>query len=113
MEKISYWRLIWLKVVYVYHKIKWSPWNPWCLGRMNLAWVKYTQTSMYEGRKQLERDLPVSFKDFAHKSFIESTEIIHFINSFTKRDKIRLLFTPFSFGTKFQMPYGPKLGAEK
>lgn len=113
MEKVSYWRLIRLKVGCVYYKIKWSPWNPWCLGRMNLAWTKYTQTSMYEDRKQLEQDVPVGFRDFAYKSFVDNHEIIHFTKSFTKRDKIRLLFVPFSFGTKFQMPCGPKLGMEK
>lgn len=98
MEKISYYRLILLK-------IKWSPWNPWCLGKMNLAWTKYTQTSMYEGRKQLEKDNPVNFKDFAYKSFIENYEIKHFMNCFTKKEKIKLFFAPFSFGNSFKMPF--------
>jgi hypothetical protein len=98
MEKCSFWRLISLK-------IRWSPWNPWCLGRMNLAWTKYTETPMYEGRKQLEKDHPVDFKDFAYKSFINNYEIKHFMASFTKKDKIRLLFAPFSFGSAFQMPF--------
>ena len=97
MEKISYYRLILLK-------IKWCPWNPWCLGRMNLAWTKYTQTTMYEGRKQLEKDLPGTFKDFAYKAFIDNYEIKHFISTFTSKDKIKLLLAPFSFGAKFRMP---------
>lgn len=97
MRKISYYRLI-------LSKIKWSPWNPWCLGRMNLAWTKYTQTSMYEGRKQLEKNSPNSFKDFAYRAFVDNYEIKHFVSTFTSKDKIKLLLTPFSFGHKFRMP---------
>jgi len=98
MEKISKYRLIWLK-------IKWSPWNPWCVGRMNLAWSKYTKTPMYEGRKELENAHPVDFKDFAYKSFAENYEIKHFMANFTKKDKIKLFFAPFSFGSAFRMPF--------
>lgn len=98
MKKIRYFQLILLK-------IKWSPWNPWCLGRMNLAWAKYTQTSMYKDRKQLEKDHPNCFEDFAYKSFIDNYEVKHFINRFTKKDRIRLFFTPFSCGNQFRMPF--------
>ena len=97
MEKVSYYQLILLK-------IKWTPWNPWCLGRMNLAWTKYIQTSMYEGRKQLEEGHPSDFKDFAYNSFIENYEIGYFISCFSKKEKIRLFFCPFSFGGRFRMP---------
>ncbi len=95
--KNRYFRLILLK-------IKWSPWNPWCLGRTNLAWAKYAQTSTYEGRKQLEKDSPVYFKDFAYNAFVDNCEIRYFINRFTLKDKIKLFFAPFSFGDKFRMP---------
>ena len=89
MEKISYYRLILLR-------IKWSPWNPWCLGRMNLAWTKYMHTTMYEGRKQLEKNSPSNFKDYAYKAFIDNYEIKYFISTFTSKDKIRLFLAPFS-----------------
>lgn len=86
-------------------KIKWNPWNPWCLGKMNLAWTKYTRTSMYEDRKQLEKGNPTDFKDFAYNSFIENYEVKHFVNCFTKKEKIKLFFAPFSFGNNFRMPF--------
>ena len=98
MDKISYYRLILLK-------IKWSPWNPWCLGKMNLAWTKYTQTSTYEGRKRLEKDNPAYFKNFAYNSFRDDYEIRYFIDRFTLKEKIRLFFAPFSFGGQFKMPF--------
>ena len=98
MKKISYCQLILLR-------IKWSPWNPWCLGRMNLAWTKYTQTPTYEGRKQLEKDNPTYFKNFAYNSFVDDYEIRYFINRFTKKEKIKLFFAPFSFGNNFRMPF--------
>jgi hypothetical protein len=72
---------------------------------MNLAWSKYTQTSTYEGRKQLEKDNPVYFKDFAYNSFVDDYEIRYFIKRFTLKDKIRLFFAPFSFGNMFRMPF--------
>jgi len=98
MEKVSYYRLILLK-------IRWSPWNPWCLGRMNLAWIKYTQTTLYKDRKKLEKEQPVSFSDYAHKAFIDNYEIEHFVAIFTSKDKIKLFLAPFSFGSKFRMPF--------
>ena len=86
-------------------KIKWNKWNPWCLGRMNLAWMKYTQTPMYEERKKLEKKYPIDFKDFACRSFIENYEIKFFMRHFTTKDKIKLFFMPFSFGNQFKMPF--------
>ena len=71
---------------------------------MNLAWTKYTQTSTYECRKQLEKDNPVYLKDFAYKAFHDDYEIRYFMAKFTKKEKIRLFFAPFSFGNKFRMP---------
>lgn len=99
MEKINYCRVILIK-------IKWSPWNPWCLGTMNLAWKKYTETPMYEGRKELEKNHPIDFEDFAYKAFIDNYEIKHFISTFTWKEKIKLLLAPFSFGSRFRMPFG-------
>lgn len=93
-----FWRLILLK-------IRWSPWNPWCLGRMNLAWTKYTQTTLYKSRKKLEEEQPNSFGDFAHKAFVDNYEIKHFVSTFTLKDKIKLFLAPFSFGAKFRMPF--------
>lgn len=101
---MSIFRLFLLKMAIFHLKVKWSPWNPWCLGRMNLAWRKYTQTSMYEGRKELEKEHPVNFRDFAYKSYVENGEIKHFMANFTKKERIRLFFTPFSFGNNFTMP---------
>lgn len=98
MDKIKCWQLILLK-------IKWSPWNPWCLGRMNLAWTKYTQTPMYEGRKQLEKEQPSTFKDFSYKAFYENHEINYFISCFSKKEKIKLFLAPFSFGRRFRAPF--------
>lgn len=72
---------------------------------MNLAWSKYIKTPMYEGRKELEKAHPVDFRDFAYKSFVENHEISHFIANFTKKDRIKLLFAPFSFGNNFRMPF--------
>lgn len=102
MTKIR--RIIGIKLVKLCVMIKWNPWNPWCIGVMNLAWEKYTQTSMYEGRKELERSDPVHFRDFAYRSFIDNYEIKHFVTRFTTMDKIKLVLMPFSFGNTFQMP---------
>jgi hypothetical protein len=98
MEKANYYRIILVK-------IKWSPWNPWCLGRMNLAWKKYTETSMYKSRKELEKVSPVNFRDFAYKAFVDNYEIKHFMARFTRKEKIKLFLAPFSFGAKFRMPF--------
>ncbi len=34
----------------IYMSIKWWPWNPWCVARLNLALKKYTESVMYEER---------------------------------------------------------------
>jgi len=98
MKKVSYYRLILIK-------IKWNPWNPWCLGRMNLSWTKYTQTDTYKARMGLEKDYPNRFKDFTYKSFVNNHELEYFILQFTPKDKIKLFFMPFSFGDQFRMPF--------
>jgi hypothetical protein len=97
MHKIQFWEEFLIR-------IKWSPWNPWSLGRMNLAWCKYTQTVMYEERKKLEGELPENFENFAYRAFVDNCEMQHFVRYFTFWDKVRLFLTPFSFGTTFQMP---------
>jgi hypothetical protein len=98
MDKISFWRLILLKIY-------WNPWNPWCVGRMNLAWRKYMETPMYEGRKELEKAHPDHFTDYTRRAFVDNHEIKHFMSNFTKKDKIKLFFAPFSFGSTFRMPF--------
>ena len=40
-----------------------------------------------------------------YKSFIRNSEIKHFMANFTKKDKNRLFFAPFSFGSNFRMPF--------
>jgi len=97
--------MIWNKLTKLYVIIKWNPWNPWCLGVMNLAWQKYTKTSMYKERKELEASYPVDFYDFAYRAYINNCEIQYFAAHFTTMDKIKILLMPFSFGNTFQMPF--------
>lgn len=98
MYKLPFWRTALLKA-------KWSTWNPWCIGRLNLAWTKYTQTVMYAERKKLEEEHPRSFKNFAMKSYMDNCETLHFIKRFTFGEKVKLTFAPFSFGSTFKMPF--------
>lgn len=97
MYKPPFWKIVLIK-------IKWSPWNPWCLAKLNLAWRKYTQTPMYESRKALEERFPLDFKDFAYNSFIVNGEVFFFIKKITWKEKILIFFMPFSFGNRFKMP---------
>jgi hypothetical protein len=63
------------------------------------------ETPMYEGRKELEKAHPDHFTDYTRRAFVDNHEIKHFMSNFTKKDKIKLFFAPFSFGSTFRMPF--------
>lgn len=83
-------------------KLKWSPWSPWSVAMLNLAWSKYIETPMYEGRKELEKEGP-KFKNFAQIAFAD--DITFFVSKFTKKDWLKVIFLPFSCGDVFRIPF--------
>lgn len=97
-----------LYFIKIYIKIRWSCWNPWALGRMNLAWSKYAATPMYEARRELDREfaknIPNYKGDFSYEAFLEYHEFDFFYSQRTLFDRVRLFFAPFSFSNKFRMP---------
>jgi len=83
----------------IYMNIKWSPWNPWNIARLNLALQKYMETVMY-------RERVIAFgRNWAISAFEEHNEIPFFVKQFTFKDKLRVLFTPFSCGNYYKMPW--------
>jgi|WetSurSiteA1Bulk_404760.scaffolds.fasta_scaffold02404_7 hypothetical protein len=88
--------------------IKWSAWNPWAVGAMNLAWSKYVKTPMYEGRVEVDREFATNqpnYKgNFPFEAFINYKEFDFFYKQRTWLDRIRLFVAPFSFGDRFRIP---------
>ena len=80
-------------------------WNPWALARLNLAWTNYTKTPMYEERMKLDWVDIKGFDNYAEKAFVENLEIKLFTSLFTKTDRLRITFLPFSCGNKHTMPW--------
>lgn len=85
--------------IIIYMNIKWSPWNPWNVARLNLALQKYMETIMYRER------VVASGHDWAIGAFEEYNEIPFFVRQFTFKDKLRMLFMPFSCGNYYRMPW--------
>lgn len=102
-------RISYIKVATLLIRIKWSSWNPWAIGAYNMAWSKYIQTPMYEGRTELNRHFAIkqsNYKgDFAFEAFVSNGEFAFFYNKRTWIDRIRLAVAPFSFGDKFRIPW--------
>lgn len=73
-----------------YYQMKWSPYNPWCIARVNVSYSKYMDTVMYKER------LKLFGSKFAFFTFVENKEMILFMKKLTRRDKIKIYFTPFS-----------------
>jgi len=93
-----------------YYGIKWSPWNPWTLAVLNMAWNKYTQSVLYAERKKVTFRIPGSSCDFAEHHYTELGEVKHFIRKFTLKDKMKIIFIPFSCGEKYKLPFRKLLG---
>jgi len=103
-----FWKIYkWLAILFI--RIKWSAWNPWAIGAMNMAWSKYVETPMYEGRVEVDREFAINqpnYKgDFAYETFLEYKEFDFFYGQRTLADRIRLLVAPFSFGDRFRLPW--------
>lgn len=103
MKKIIFKIRYFLMVVKYY--AKWYPFNPWGIARMNLAWTKYTETPMYEERKKIDFTMNPKYSDFAEEAFFEYGEMRLFDRLFTKKERFRVIFAPFSCGDKFKMPF--------
>lgn len=83
---------------HIYINLKWHPFNPWCVGRMNLAYKNYIESDLYKYRvEELGHE-------FAFKHYHELQEVKIFISFFTPKNKLKLLFTPFSCGNQYNMP---------
>jgi len=92
------------KTLCLWYRVLWSAYNPWAMARMNIAWQKYTQTTMYEERKKLEELYPVDFKDFAFRAYIENKEMFLFWKHSNWSEKLKIIFTPFSCKGEFVYP---------
>jgi hypothetical protein len=79
--------------------IKGSPWNPWNVARLNMALQKYMETIMYRERVKAYGD------EWAIRAFEEYGEIPFFVRKFTFRDRLRVIFTPFSCGDYYMIPW--------
>jgi hypothetical protein len=91
----------------VHLSIKWSPWNPWAVARINMAWTKYVQTAMYEERLEVPREFHTNrkFENYAEQAYVTNVEAMFFISMFTRKEKLKVLFTPFSCGNRNRMPF--------
>jgi len=89
-----------------YLSAKWWAWNPWAIARLNLAWSKYIETTMYKERVKLwEFHTEKQFEDYGEQAYVRNVEVTLFINLFTRKEKMKMLFMPFSCGNKFRMPF--------
>ena len=79
--------------------MKWSPFNPWCVARMNLAYKRYTESDLYNYRVEA-----LGHK-FAHDHYHESGGLKVFMTFFTLKDKLKVIFTPFSCGNEYSIPF--------
>lgn len=82
----------------IWFNAKWSPWSPWCVARLNMAWNKYTSTPVYSERVE------ASGEEWAEQQWQENRETQFFISMFTFREKLKVLFLPYSCGDKYRMP---------
>jgi len=96
-----------LVAVRTYLSIKWSPWSPWTVARLNLAWSNYVQTSMYKERLEAPEALHTNknFENYAEQAYIQNVEAALFIELFTRKEKLKILFLPFSCGDKNKIPF--------
>ena len=98
-----------MPIIKAFIHLKWSCWNPWAIGAMNLAWSKYAKTPMYEERSKLDREFKINDynydREYAFDAFIENEEFDFFYNQATFSERIRLILAPFSFGSRFRMPF--------
>ena len=93
MSAVAYFAII------LYMSIKWSPWNPWNIASLNLALRKYMETIMYRER------VIVFGHDWAISAFEEYNEIPFFVRQFAFKDRLKTIFTPFSCGNYYRMPW--------
>ena len=97
-------KMLWYGYVMWVH-VRWCEWNLWVLSSLNLAWTNYTKTSMYEERMKIDfMPLRPGYEDYATQAYVDNLEPLFFKKRFTRKDKLRVLFTPFSCGDKYQMP---------
>lgn len=82
----------------IFITLKWHPFNPWCVARMNLSYKKYTESELYHLR------VDALGHKFAHDHYHDLQEIKMFVSFFTLRDKLKVIFTPFSCGNEYSMP---------
>ena len=96
-----------LGAIKVYLSIQWSPWNPWTIARLNLAWQNYIKTTMYEDRLKVPKILHTDekFDNYAEQAFVDNSEAMFFISRFTREERIKTWITPFSCGDKYRMPF--------
>lgn len=87
------------KLAEIYLSIKWCPWNPWCVSRLNLALKKYMETVMYKER------VKAFGHEWAIESFENNSEVKFFVHRFTTKDTLRMVFTPFSCGDHYSLPW--------
>jgi len=81
-----------------YIDLKWHPFNPWCVARMNLSYKHYIKSDLYKYRVE------ALGHEFAYSHYVELQEINMFVSLFTLRDKLKIIFTPFSCGDKHSIP---------
>jgi len=92
-------------VGYLQVVLKWHPWSPWSVAKLNIAWKHYTKTVLYEERVKLNHLFGNDQPDFATKSFVDNKDYRFFLKQVTKKEWLKIIFCPFSCGDKFQMPF--------
>jgi hypothetical protein len=91
-------------VGFIHITLRWHPWSPWTIAKLNMAWNHYIKTSMYEGRVKFDREIKGD-GSFPLKTFVEQREYSFFLKQVTKKEWLKIIFFPFSCGEQFQMPF--------
>jgi hypothetical protein len=105
--KFVYW--LGYSIGYTKAMLKWCPWSPWTIAKLNMAWNHYIKTTMYEGRVEVDREFRIKQGtryegNFPLESFVEHREYLFFCKQITKKEWLKIIFMPFSCGKTFVYP---------
>jgi len=97
-----------IKIYTVWVKIKWSPYNPWSMALLNLAYQRYKETYLYRERRKFieetkERN-PILYdevKNLMIEAFVTNGEVFFFMKKLTLKDRLWAIIAPFSIKGPF------------
>jgi hypothetical protein len=97
--------IYWLgySIGYIKTTWKWCPWSPWTIAKLNMTWSHYVKTPMYERRVEFDKEIKGN-GSFPQTAFVENREYAFFVRHITKKEWLKIIFTPFSCTGIFQLP---------